>query len=124
MEKPTTIDAYIAQFPPHVQERLQNLRHIIQNAAPEATERISYGLPTFYLDGNLVHFAAWKAHIGLYPAPEAINVFGKELAAYTVSKGSVHLPLDQPLPVRLIERIVQFRISENKKKKELKKKTK
>jgi uncharacterized protein YdhG (YjbR/CyaY superfamily) len=121
MQKPTNIDSYIAQCAPEVQEQLQQLRHIIQKAAPEATERISYGMPTFYLYGNLVHFAAWKAHIGLYPAPAAIGVFSKELATYFVSKGSVHLPLDQPLPKRLIEQIVHFRMAENRQKKALNK---
>ena len=119
MQKPTNINAYIAQFPPEVQEQLQALRHIIQKAAPEATERISYGMPTFYLEGNLVHFAAWKSHIGFYPAPEAVTIFSKELAQYKVAKGSVHLPLDKPLPVWLIERIVQFRETENRNKKVL-----
>ncbi len=121
MEKPANIEAYIAQFSPEVQEQLQNLRRIIQNAAPEATERISYGIPTFYMQGNLVHFAAWKAHIGLYPAPDAIAMFGKQLAGFAISKGAVHLPLNEPLPVRLIEQIVQFRVAENRKKKEVKK---
>ncbi len=124
MEKYNTIDAYITQFTPEVQEQLQQLRCIIQRAAPEATERISYGIPTFYLEGNLVHFAAWNAHIGFYPAPEAINVFKDDLAAYTIAKGSVHLPLDQPLPVRLIERIVQFREAENRNKKAARQKAK
>ncbi len=123
MEKPTSIDSYIAQFPPQVQEQLQRLRHIIQTAAPEATERISYGMPTFYLQGNLVHFAAWKAHIGLYPAPDAIAKFKEELAAFSISKGSVHLAFDKTLPENLIKQIVQYRAAENRKKKDKKKKS-
>ncbi len=117
MEKPTTVDAYIQQYPPNVRTMLEELRHIIAKAAPEATERISYGMPTFYQDGNLVHFAAWKSHIGLYPVPSAIQKFAKELTLFQQTKGSVHLPFNQPLPVKLIEKIVKFRIEENEQKK-------
>lgn len=113
--KPTfqTIDDYIATFPRHIQALLQTVRATIRAAAPEAEERISYQMPTFALKGNLVHFAAWKDHIGLYPAPSGIAVFAEELAQYHSAKGSVRFPIDEPLPLDLITRIVQFRVAEN-----------
>jgi len=112
----TTTDEYIAQFPPDVREILQNLRAVIKEAAPEATEKISYQMPTFYLNGNLVHFAAYARHIGFYPAPSGIEAFKEELSPYKGAKGSVQFPLDKPLPIDLIGRIVRFRVSENIKK--------
>lgn len=108
-----TTDEYIAQFPPDVREILQNLRAVIKEAAPEATEKISYQMPTFYLNGNLVHFAAYARHIGFYPAPSGIEAFKEELSPYKGAKGSVQFPLDKPLPMDLISRIVRFRVSEN-----------
>lgn len=111
-----TTDEYIAQFPPDVREILQNLRAVIKEAAPEATEKISYQMPTFYLNGNLVHFAAYARHIGFYPAPSGIEAFKEELSPYKGAKGSVQFPLDKPLPIDLIGRIVRFRVSENIKK--------
>jgi uncharacterized protein YdhG (YjbR/CyaY superfamily) len=116
MEKKTsfaTVDAYIASFPEAAQEKLRELRAVIRAAAPEAEEKISYGMPTFYLQGNLVYFAGWKKHIGFYAIPSANAAFADELAAYTVSKGAVQFPLDQPLPVDLITRMVKFRVEEN-----------
>ena len=107
------IDDYIAQFPPEVQEMLQELRATIQTAAPEATEAISYQMPTFKLYGNLVHFAAYKNHIGFYPVPTGIAAFQEELSVYKQGKGSVQFPLNQPLPLDLIRRIVRFRVAEN-----------
>ncbi|MEJ5995810.1 DUF1801 domain-containing protein [Pedobacter sp. Du54] len=107
--KLTTIDEYIAGFPAHVQEQLQQIRETIQHAAPEATEKISYGMPTFYLNGNLIHFAGYKNHIGLYPAPQGIDAFKEELSAYKGAKGSVQFPLNQPMPLDLIARITMFR---------------
>jgi uncharacterized protein YdhG (YjbR/CyaY superfamily) len=108
-----TIDQYIADFPPEVQEILQAMRATIQGAAPEAMEAISYQMPTFKLHGNLVHFAGYKSHIGFYPVPTGIEAFKEELSAYKQGKGSVQFPLDQPLPYDLIRRIVAFRVAEN-----------
>jgi uncharacterized protein YdhG (YjbR/CyaY superfamily) len=107
------IDEYIAAFPPEVQATLQELRATIRAAAPEASEKISYQMPTFFLQGNLVHFAAYKHHIGFYPTPSGIEAFAQELAAYPLSKGAVRFPIDQPLPLELIRRIVAFRVAEN-----------
>jgi uncharacterized protein YdhG (YjbR/CyaY superfamily) len=113
MRKITTIDEYIAIFPEEVQAKLRQLRTVIHTAAPDATEKISYQMPTFYLNGNLVHFAALKNHIGFYPTPSGIENFKEELKSYKSSKGAVQFPLDQPLPLDLIARIVQFRVTEN-----------
>jgi uncharacterized protein YdhG (YjbR/CyaY superfamily) len=110
----TTIDTYIAGFPPDIQERLQAVRAVIRETAPDAVERIAYGMPTYALHGNLVHFAAFKHHIGFYPTPTGIEAFTEELARYGSSKGAVRLPLDEPLPLDLIRRIVQHRVAENK----------
>ncbi|KAB7728446.1 hypothetical protein F5984_18925 [Rudanella paleaurantiibacter] len=110
----TDIDAYIASFPEPTQQLLQTLRATIREAAPEATETISYQMPTFTLHGNLVHFAAYKHHIGFYPAPSGINAFRTELSAYKGAKGSVQFPLNQPLPLDLIARITAFRAAENR----------
>lgn len=110
-----TIDDYIRQFPPSVQEKLEKLRSVIKDAAPDSKERISYQMPTFYLHGNLVHFAAYKQHIGFYPAPSGIERFKEELAGYKSSKGAVQFPIDEPLPYELISRIVTFRAGENEK---------
>lgn len=107
------IDAYIAEFPVDVQAKLQELRATIRAAAPDAEERISYQMPTFYLHGNLVHFAAYARHIGFYPIPQGIAAFAAELARYKQGKGSVQFPLDEPLPLELIGRIVAFRVAEN-----------
>ena len=114
---PSTIDEYIAQFPDDIQQKLQEIRAVIHAAAPEATEKISYQMPTFYLRGNLVHFAAFKKHIGFYPVPSGIAAFEEELAPYKRSKGAVQFPLDEPIPTELIGRIVQFRVAENLQKK-------
>lgn len=118
----TTIDEYIAAFPADVQRILQELRAVIHAAAPAAREKISYQMPTFDLNGNLVHFAAYKNHIGFYPAPSGITAFAHELASYKSSKGAVQFPLDQPLPLDLVRRIVEFRVTENLQKKPSKKK--
>jgi uncharacterized protein YdhG (YjbR/CyaY superfamily) len=108
-----SIDAYIASFPEETQALLQALRATIQAAAPEAEEKISYQMPTFFLKGNLVHFAAAKHHIGFYPAPSGIAAFKDELSIYKGSKGAVQFPLDQPLPLDLVGRIVRFRVAES-----------
>lgn len=111
----TTIDEYIAQFSPEIQEILQSLRKVIRETAPDAGEKISYQMPTFTLNGNLVHFAAFKNHIGFYPAPSGIEAFKEKLTEYKYSKGAVQFPISKPLPFDLIKDIVAFRVSENKK---------
>jgi uncharacterized protein YdhG (YjbR/CyaY superfamily) len=108
-----TIDEYIAQFPGPVQAKLREMRELIRATAPAATEKISYGMPTFFLRKNLVHFGAFKTHIGFYPVPTALEAFAAELSPYKTSKGGVQFPLDQPLPHELIARIVAFRVAEN-----------
>ena len=108
-----SIDEYIASFPPDIQARLEAMRATIRAAAPDAEEKISYQMPTFFLKGNLVHFAAFKQHIGFYPAPRGIEAFKDELSKYQGSKGAVQFPLDQPLPLDLVSRIVRFRVTEN-----------
>jgi uncharacterized protein YdhG (YjbR/CyaY superfamily) len=107
-----SIDEYISAFPLDVQDILEKLRQVIREAAPEAKETISYAMPTFKLNGNLVHFAAYKNHIGFYPTPSAIVAFKKELSAYETSKGAIRFPLDKPLPYGLIEKMVKFRVNE------------
>jgi uncharacterized protein YdhG (YjbR/CyaY superfamily) len=109
-----SIDGYIERCPQQFQEKLRVIREIIQRAAPDAWETISYRMPTFYLNGNLVHFAAHKRHIGFYPTPSGISNFKRELSKYENSKGSVQFPIDEPLPVGLIKRIVTFRAKENR----------
>lgn len=109
----TTTDEYIAGFPPDIQAILQKVRATIQSAAPDAKETISYQMPTFVLEGNLVHFAAFKSHIGLYPTPSGTERFRGELSAYEHGKGSIKFPLNKPIPYDLISRIVKFRVEEN-----------
>lgn len=109
------IDEYIKKFPEEVQVKLQVLRSVIRENAPEAVEKISYGMPTFYLNGNLVHFAAYRGHIGFYPAPSGIEAFKDELAVFKTSKGAIQFPIDEELPLDLIKKIVQFRVGENTK---------
>lgn len=113
--KINTIDEYISQFTPEIQERLQSLRNAIREAAPEAGEKISWRMPTFILNGNLVHFAAHKNHIGLYPGVSGIERFKDQLAKYKSAKGSVQFPNHEPLPLDLVKQIVAFRVTENKK---------
>jgi uncharacterized protein YdhG (YjbR/CyaY superfamily) len=110
---PKTIDEYIAGFPQDIQEILEKIRVTIREAAPDAEETISYQIPTFTLKGYLVHFAAFKKHIGFYPTPTGIEAFRKELSAYQSAKGSVRFPLDKPIPFALISEIVKFRVKEN-----------
>ncbi|MBN2678115.1 MAG: DUF1801 domain-containing protein [Anaerolineaceae bacterium] len=111
-----SIDEYIASFPEDIQIRLQKMRSVIRAAAPEATEKISYQMPTFYLNGNLVHFAAFKHHIGFYPTPSGVAQYMSELSSYKTSKGAIQFPNDQPIPLDLITRIVQYRVVENRQK--------
>ncbi|WP_369693293.1 iron chaperone [Acetobacterium wieringae] len=112
-ESMNPIDTYIGQFPAEVQQILQEIRQVIKEAAPEAEEKISYQMPTFYLGGNLVHFAAYKKHIGFYPAPSGIEKFKQDLSKYKSAKGSVQFPINQPIPFDLIRKIVAFRVAEN-----------
>jgi uncharacterized protein YdhG (YjbR/CyaY superfamily) len=109
----SSIDDYIASYPEAIQTILQELRATIKAAAPDAEEKISYQMPTFALKGNLVHFAAYKNHIGFYPTPGAIEAFQDELSIYDGSKGTVKFPIDEPLPLDLISRIVKYRVNEN-----------
>ncbi len=111
-----TIDEYIAGFPEDVQDILRKIRDTIKEAAPDSLESIKYQIPTFVLHGNLVHFAAFKKHIGFYPAPSGIETFKKELSSYKSAKGSVQFPLDVPIPFDLIRKIVTFRAQETREK--------
>lgn len=111
-----TIDEYIKAFPEDVQSILKKMRKTIQEAAPEAQEAISYQIPTFKLNGNLVHFAAYKNHIGFYPTSSGIEAFKDELSPYKSAKGSVQFPIDRPVPYDLVKKIVFFRVKENLKK--------
>jgi len=117
-----SIDEYIATFPEDIQKILEEIRAVIKSAAPDAVEKISYQMPTFFMNGNLVHFAAFKKHIGFYPTPGGIEAFQKELSVYEGAKGSVQFPIDKPMPLKLISRIVKFRVAENAKMKSGKKK--
>jgi uncharacterized protein YdhG (YjbR/CyaY superfamily) len=113
---PGSVDAYIAAFPPEVQAILQQIRSTVRAVAPEAQETIKYQMPTFTLNGkNLVHFAAFKGHIGFYPAPPGDAGLGEELAAYTSGKGTLKFPLDQPIPLALIEKTVRYRMGQRQK---------
>lgn len=116
-----TMDEYINTFPEDVQRILNELRQTIKEAAPEAEETINYQIPTFSLNGNLVHFAAFENHIGFYPTPSGMEAFKKELSSYKGAKGSVQFPIDQPLPLPLIRRIVEYRVKENVERKQKKK---
>ena len=118
---PRDIDEYIAGFPKDVQRILQEMRSVIRDAAPEAVEAIRYGIPTFILRGNLVHFAGFQKHIGFYPTPSAIEAFRGELAKYKRAKGSIQFPLDKPVPVSLVRRMVKFRVKETREKLAIKK---
>lgn len=109
----SSIDEYIHTFPEHVQTKLADLRNLIKERVPDAQERMSWQMPTFYLHGNLVHFAAHSKHIGFYPGASGIEAFESDLSNYKHAKGSVQFPLEKPLPVKLIQRIVDFRVEEN-----------
>jgi uncharacterized protein YdhG (YjbR/CyaY superfamily) len=111
--KITSSDKYIENFPKEVQKLLLQLRATIRNAAPDAEESIKYGIITFVLNGNLVHFGGFKKHIGFYPSPSGIKAFEEELSVYKNSNGAVQFPLDKQLPLKLISKIVKFRVKEN-----------
>lgn len=112
-KRPNDFDDYLNRFPKEVQQRLQKMRLTVKRAAPQAKEKISYGIPSFTLNGMLVWFAAFKNHIGFYPRTSAIAAFKKELSVYKGAKGSVQFPFDKPLPLALISRMVKFRVKEN-----------
>jgi uncharacterized protein YdhG (YjbR/CyaY superfamily) len=111
--KNSIIQDYIQAQSQQIQLILKALYQAIQEAAPDATEKMSYGMPTFYLNGNLVHFAAYKNHIGFYPAPSGITNFIDELKPFKTSKGAIQFPIDKPLPIELIQKITAFRVKEN-----------
>ncbi len=111
---PITVASYIASFPMVIQKKLKQLQKIIKAAAPKAEERMSYGMPAYFLNGPLVYFGAYEKHIGFYPTPSAIATFEKELAPYKHAKGSVQFPLDKPLPAALIKKMVLFKVKESK----------
>ncbi len=117
------VDNYIAGFPIEIQKLLEEMRQTIRKAAPDAEEKIGYGIPTFTLNGNLVHYAAFKNHIGFYPAPRGLEAFKEELSGYKGAKGSVQFPFDKPLPLDLVAKITKYRIEQNLAKTETKKKT-
>jgi uncharacterized protein YdhG (YjbR/CyaY superfamily) len=108
-----TIDEYIKDYPEDIQKVLEKMRHVIHDAAPQAEEAMRYGIPTFRLNGNLVHFGAFKTHIGFYPAPRGIEAFKKELEPYLGGKGTVKFPFDKPIPYDLVNKITKFRAAEN-----------
>ncbi|MBM3291874.1 hypothetical protein FJY84_04270, partial [Candidatus Bathyarchaeota archaeon] len=105
-----TVDEFIALYPKNIQDLLEQIRLVIKKAAPEAEETIRYGIPTYRLNGNLVHFSAYKKHIGFYPAPSAIEAFKEELSNYETSKGAIKFPIDKPIPFELIKKIVEYRV--------------
>ena len=108
-----TIEDYIKGYPQNVQKILQEIRRAVRKTAPNAEEAISYQIPTFKLNGNLVHFAAFKNHIGFYPGSKAIEIFSKDLKEYKTSKGTVQFPIDKPIPLSLIKKIVDYRVKES-----------
>jgi len=112
-----TIDEYIAAFPRNVQDILEELRRVIRESAPESEETISYGIPTFDFNGrHLVHFAAYRNHVGFYPTSSGIAHFKKELSRYELSRGTVRFPINEPIPFDLVKKIVKYRVEENLKK--------
>jgi uncharacterized protein YdhG (YjbR/CyaY superfamily) len=113
MKQFKSVDEYIATFPKNVQKSLSAIRNTVRKLAPEAEETFRYGIPTFRLKGNLIHYAGYERHIGLYPTSSAIKFFSKELAKYETARGTVRFPIDKPLPMPLITKIVKFRVKEN-----------
>lgn len=120
----SNVDEYIAGFPDDVQAKLRAMRQVIREAAPDATEQIAYAMPAYKLNGPLVYFAAFKEHIGFYPAGDLSGPFDEELTPYKRAKGTVRLPIDQPLPLDLIRRIVEYRVDQNMQKAAAKKNSK
>lgn len=117
MENSSSIEEYIANSPEEVRPILSEMRAFIKSLVPEAGEKIAYGIPTFTLNGNLVHFAGYKHHIGFYPGASGVENFKNELDGYQLSRGTIQFPLDKPIPYDLIRRIVEFRVRENQQKK-------
>ncbi len=117
MENSSSIEEYIANSPEEVRPILTEMRAFIKSLVPEAGEKIAYGIPTFTLNGNLVHFAGYKHHIGFYPGASGVENFKNELDGYQLSRGTIQFPLDKPIPYDLIRRIVEFRVRENQQKK-------
>jgi uncharacterized protein YdhG (YjbR/CyaY superfamily) len=117
MKKYKTMHEYLDDFPPNIRKILKQLSSAIKSAAPQTEETMAYGVPTYKLNGNLVHFGAFKSHIGFFPTPSAIVAFKKELSKYNLSKGTVQFPLDKPLPIGIIKRIVKYRVKQNLSKK-------
>ena len=116
----TDVDSYISEYPPTVQKMLKQLRAAIRKAAPKAEESISYMMPAYKLNGPLVYFGAYEKHIGFYPTGAGVAAFQKEIASYKSSKGAIQFPLDQPLPLALVEKIVKYRVKQNQLKAEKK----
>ena len=116
-KKYNSVKEYISDFKPEVNKILKKIRLVIEKAAPEAQELISYNMPTYKLHGNLIHFAAFKSHIGLYPGPDALNAFPDETAKYKTAKGSIQFPLEDPIPFQLIKKITEFCVKEKQKNK-------
>jgi uncharacterized protein YdhG (YjbR/CyaY superfamily) len=108
-----TIDEYIETFEPKIQKTLNEIRNFIKNEVPQASEKISYGMPTFFLDGNLIHFAAFKNHYSFFPSPSGINEFEKEIAPYRSGKGTLRFSMEQPIPYEIIRKVIQYRVAEN-----------
>jgi uncharacterized protein YdhG (YjbR/CyaY superfamily) len=116
----SSIDEYTRSFPEQIQNKLEELRNVIKEQVPEALEKISYQMPAFFLNGNLVYFAGYSKHIGFYPGPSGIDAFKSELSKYKYAKGSVQFPIEEPLPIELIKKKVNFKAEANIKKKEKK----
>ena len=112
MKTVKTIDEYIESFEPKIQKTLKEIRNFIKNEVPEAAEKISYGMPTFYLNGNLIHFAAFKDHYSFYPCPRGINTLEKKLAQYRTGKATLKFSIDKPIPWDIIKQVIQFRVKE------------
>jgi uncharacterized protein YdhG (YjbR/CyaY superfamily) len=119
-KRPGSFEEYIIAYPSSIQDRLQKIRSLVKKAAPDAEEKISYGMPAFTLQGMLLYFAAHTKHIGFYPFTTAIAAFREELSEYKTARGSIQFPNEKPLPVKLISQIIAFRVAENKMKAELK----
>lgn len=113
MSQPKNVDEYISSQPKYVRERLQAIRQTIKSAAPNAQEKLSYGMPYYSLNGRLIYFAAHQNHIGIYPMPAGVKAFEAELKPYKTAKATIRLPNDQPLPLGLIRRVVEFRAMQN-----------
>jgi uncharacterized protein YdhG (YjbR/CyaY superfamily) len=120
VKAPQTVDEYISEYPEEVQKRLRDIRKAVKKAAPQAVEKVGYGMPAYTFKGMLLYFAAHTNHIGFYPGPSAIEVFKKELEDYETSRGTIQFPHNKIIPLRLIAEIVQFKARENIKKEELK----